>query len=119
MAIRMIRKCNKCGEHKPIEDFPSTGKGSNQRARVCKSCKNAYAKQLRAQMREIHKQTTPLDTLRTCKKCGEHKPLADFKSNPACIGGKGNICKACHATYCHEWNMRKKQSSGAGAGAFA
>jgi len=32
---------------------------------------------------------------RTCKKCGETKPIEKFKKRDTCIYGRGHVCKTC------------------------
>lgn len=41
--------------------------------------------------------------VRTCKKCGETKPLEDFANNKSCKYGKEYRCKACVAQYLYEY----------------
>jgi hypothetical protein len=36
------------------------------------------------------------DDKRPCVKCGERKPLDEFKKNASCVYGRDTICRACH-----------------------
>lgn len=46
--------------------------------------------------------------MRTCKKCGETKPLEDFAIGKNSKDGRRSICKKCHAEYQKAW----RKSSG-------
>jgi hypothetical protein len=43
---------------------------------------------------------------KVCSKCGISKPLTDFSKERLCIGGRGNVCKACdtatHKVWCEQ-----------------
>lgn len=39
---------------------------------------------------------------RTCRKCGEAKPMAEFHRHRRSIGGRRWACRACRAKYQHE-----------------
>lgn len=41
------KRCAKCGEKKPVEDFPKHGTSSDGRASYCRPCKNGLAKDRR------------------------------------------------------------------------
>jgi hypothetical protein len=64
--------CNRCGEHKPLAEFPKIG-------RICKSCKKAY-----------HDQWRGKKYARICRKCGENKPPSEMQRQQY-----RNICKSC------------------------
>jgi hypothetical protein len=66
--------CNRCGDRKPLTEFPKIG-------RICKACKKAYQDQWRAKAHA-----------RVCWKCGESKPPAEMQSMQY-----RNICKNCFA----------------------
>jgi len=43
---------------------------------------------------------TAADGMRTCRKCGEEKPLDQFVADKHCVAGHTYRCKACHSEIC-------------------
>jgi hypothetical protein len=71
-----FRPCKKCGGVKPLSEFPSyTLKGKRLWRHECTRCRSTYsAAWARGEIVPV-----PQDPdNRTCKKCGETKPLSDF-----------------------------------------
>ena len=46
------RKCNKCGEVKPLDEFPRDKRARNDRRNPCKECQSEYQKQYRQANKE-------------------------------------------------------------------
>jgi hypothetical protein len=59
--------------------------------------------------KEERMNTMPETTTRTCNKCGETKPLDEFRKNNTCTHGREPVCKACRRIYASEKyaNQRK------------
>ena len=43
-----MRRCTKCGEEKPLEDFAKHRRGAEGHRRTCKACQRADAREYRA-----------------------------------------------------------------------
>ena len=66
---------------------------------------------LQPETRDAQPETRP--ALRTCKKCGEEKPLSEFPKNEGCKDGRENRCKACRIKRVKEIKALKKATVGA------
>lgn len=113
MARRIAdRKCNTCGQAKPLTEFYDAPAGIFLKKANCKSCYNEKQKQHRSEGkgREISRRhrerkrgyTTEekysLETdekRRICRKCRETKPLEDFAPNKSCKFGRTHTCRKC------------------------
>ena len=86
------KRCNKCGEDKPIEDFGRTTQHQTGRKLRCKSCVNqaerlTYAKKL--------VNPNPPVASKKCSKCGEEKVASEFYLSPNVKSGLSSQCKEC------------------------
>lgn len=82
----MDKKCNKCGEVKPIEDFSFKSKKDNKRHTNCKLCMRKYNKShyqnnkdayydSHNKLKNRNKQfIIDYKTNKSCEKCGENHP---------------------------------------------
>ena len=43
-----------------------------------------------------------------CYKCGEYKPISEFKVKDQKLGTVYTVCKACHAEYCYDRRLLRK-----------
>jgi hypothetical protein len=61
--------------------------------------------------------TPPLDireikgrkTAKTCRKCGEEKPVEEFRRNPRISDGLSSWCSVCHVAATRDWRRRNKE----------
>lgn len=88
LALAGLKKCNKCGEVKEIEQFISE---SGARFFYCVSCMKARAKGVKKRFDELFELG-----LRNCTKCKTVKPFSDFNKLKTGRGGFGYVCKLCN-----------------------
>lgn len=88
LALAGLKKCNKCGEVKKIEEFISE---SGARFFYCISCIRARSKGIKKHFDELFN-----SHLRNCTKCKTVKPLSDFNKLKTGRGGFGYVCKLCN-----------------------
>ncbi len=48
--------------------------------------------------------------MKHCSKCGEKKPLDEFKKHKGCVEGRQNICKVCNTLYRKQYNKTDVES---------
>ncbi len=72
--IKGINKCVKCGESKPVEEFPVRSSAS-RRERVCLSCLSAPTK--------------------TCRRCRTKKADGEFPKHEGTLTGLSRVCVEC------------------------
>jgi hypothetical protein len=53
--------------------------------------------------RKTEKQT------KACTKCGEVKPLEEFRRNPRMADGISSWCSACHVAATRDWRQRNRE----------
>lgn len=61
--IQDVKKCNKCGEVKPIEDFKYSSKMNGTRTNLCKKCDNERRVALQKKRRKENKEVKFMLTL--------------------------------------------------------
>lgn len=109
-SSEVLRSCKKCGKVKPLDDFPAyTAKGVRYWRHDCLRCRSTYAA---AWARgEIVKAPEDPDN-RTCRKCGETKPISEFgtiytqKSHGRQY--KSHTCLVCHRPKAAAKEMRRR-----------
>lgn len=113
------RCCKQCGIEKAMERFHRHAQCNGGRLPICRDCKyQAYKTSAAYQCKRAAQQAAAAIRLaeraaaratarqekearlvaageKTCKKCGEIKPLTKFPSDLACIGGRSGSCYAC------------------------
>lgn len=104
------RGCTKCGLDKPLSEFSKHPRGKYGLKPSCKACDAAFhraknpprprpPRQIRAPL--------PLDTPKTCRKCGVTKTLADFslsrRATPTGCEVYRSDCKPCCSARALRW----------------
>lgn len=100
------KSCVKCGDEKPLSEFPVYHRNGRRR-RVCNTCWNAYHKRWRdGEIKPIAKDAVS----RVCRACGETKSTEDFAiayaKNSRGVNYRKHTCAAC-ARQRHAEQMRK------------
>ncbi len=114
------KRCAKCGEWKPANEFHVDRHSATGLTSYCKIC-NRTAK--RERMREIREERNASkeaalmeaeanEPMKRCTKCGEEKPLSRFSTDGTGKPGRlRSICKECNARYVREYAERKKREA--------
>jgi ribosomal protein L32 len=90
------KKCSKCGEVKPADEFHKNLNSKDGKDSQCKSCrKEYYAQQKAILQRDGYKVITE----KKCSKCGEVKPADEFSNYTHSKDGKQSWCKSCVKEY--------------------
>jgi len=84
-----MKLCKKCEVEKPNDRFPISGRG--YRTSPCKDCKNALGRE-RYRNPLPPKVVSDPSSLKLCKKCGEKKPIEQFRIEK---GYRSSPCKEC------------------------
>ena len=93
----VVRKnCTKCKETKPADEFwrASAGGSADGLNAYCKSCSRTYA----TEHRKVKYITVipVLVTSKTCRRCKEEKPVAQFYASKQNRDGLSGYCRKCH-----------------------
>lgn len=92
----MDKRCNVCGDIKPLDDFYRNGGGRPGHHACCKACDKARQEALREQYRcEYEERGGPLATEKKCGVCKTIKPAAEFYPNRATRSGLSGYCIKC------------------------
>lgn len=103
-----LRRCYKCRQNLPVEQFHKCRTGTAGRAKWCKTCRAAYSAAYNARLRggapkARHTQWDQPTVV--CIRCGEEKPQADF---PRCCQSRRQPCKKCRWTYLRAQKKQKR-----------
>jgi hypothetical protein len=100
MIIDGMKKCSKCGEWKPTEEFYKNTASNDGLQRRCISCDQKHDKERFSERRKQYRLTHPIKhidtTHRVCKRCKIYKPIEEFwrdRSNKTY--GRMSICIEC------------------------
>lgn len=116
------KRCSKCGEDKPLDDFYRSKRGLHGRYSSCKACKSAQSttwvkqnrekrNETRAARRERRKAEGPdvVVTEKRCPDCGATKPREQFGKDRGARDGLQHRCKACARQRRRERVARNRQ----------
>lgn len=99
------KRCTKCRQVLPLSEFEYTrsNKGEKIKRKICRTCYHESMSK-RARKKDITKtnedmntttqETTTVQT-KTCRCCGETKPISDFYQNKKASDGLQSYCKKC------------------------
>lgn len=87
----MSKRCSKCGEVKPLDEFFRNRKARDGRHSSCKVCSYATERATR------RPKSYPVSVeSKHCARCDEVKPAAEFTPLRSALDGLYSYCKACH-----------------------
>src|SRR5262249_5917006 len=97
LTIGSERTCTECGQTKPLSgslSIESTKRGYYGR---CRACRNARARARRGagQVLQVEAAASTIPGERTCKECGETKPLSGFLRVKDTKSGYNGRCRLC------------------------
>jgi hypothetical protein len=94
-----MKQCPKCKAIKPKSEFSSHPRNKDGLQSECKSCRAAYQRERREQLRLQNAERREFPEFKRCPKCGETKSGSEFYPNPSYPDGLSGHCKACAAEY--------------------
>jgi len=89
---KITRRCNICGQEKPLTQFSKNKKGKYGRQYTCKECSREYQRQRREE-RKAKGVVVPQE--KKCSLCGEVKPASEFYADITAANGLSSQCKEC------------------------
>lgn len=94
------KKCSKCGEIKPAEEFHIDKSKKEGLSSFCKKCSNKENKRRANINKQINvNREFNLTLIKKCYQCGEEKTLNNFFKNNQNKDGFGSLCKSCNYKY--------------------
>jgi hypothetical protein len=95
-----IKKCARCKEIKPIDNFRIINKKNGCRYSYCKEC-----------TREYHRThcITNIINIKKCSKCGEVLPIEKFNFRNEKTGYRQNYCRICQRIKNKEYRLNNLQ----------
>lgn len=88
-----MKTCYKCGETRPLEEFPPYKASSDGRKAKCSGCYQTG----RTPRQRVAKEAKPLRKQRICTGCRETLPIDTFKDDPEGRAGKDSMCRPCRS----------------------
>lgn len=93
---KLGKKCRRCGEVKPLDEFHKQKEGLGGRRPDCKNCRaGGESKWERSELLKIEVDGKLVDA-KKCTGCGEIKPLNQFRKRQTGVGGRASKCKLCN-----------------------
>jgi len=87
-----MKRCTKCGEEKPLEDFYVCRREKSGYSSRCKTCESVRKKCMYAK----RKANPPLPVIsKKCSRCGKEKPASEFYTSMSTVSGLSSHCKIC------------------------
>lgn len=120
----LTKRCTKCGEVKPLEEFSPRKDRRNGRQSRCRVCKARHDRERywekqgvppeewprlhqEAEARAARRNSIPAG-FKACSRCGEAKPLEEFPPHPDARDGRQSYCHACDAKCAREARWAKR-----------
>ena len=93
------RTCSRCGRRQPLGRFHANPNASDGRHAMCRDCARDYRQQRRARLDALRSVGAAVaSTWRTCPRCQQQLPAADFGRNLSHEDGLATYCRACVRT---------------------
>lgn len=90
------KRCTRCHETKPRDEFVLKRRGSDERTQPCRECRSAERAKQRRQAKRTQEELRS-STAKRCPRCTETKPLEDFSRSKRTADGHQYYCKPCAA----------------------
>ena len=78
--MEQTKRCGRCGEDKPADEFSACSSSKDGLQNRCKAC---------------HRETEQQRRKKFCRTCGKSKKRVDFHRNANAADGRDTKCKAC------------------------
>lgn len=97
------KKCTKCGEEKPLDEFHKRSDRPGKYRSRCMECTNKSG---------IHskRKVSTRDGFLICARCGEEKPEGDFYKRKEGIRKRRSKCKVCSSECCAEYRQGNEEA---------
>lgn len=106
--ITTTKRCSKCGELKPHDQF-YINNITGRVAAACKPCYLARRRELYAPTAKRPKYDTPPDGMKYCRRCGLAKPHDAFCRESRASDGLSSHCKSCRADESREYRGNNQE----------
>lgn len=110
--VVITKRCPKCGLEKPAEDFDRREKSPDGLQTYCRECHRKMQGKKPTLISKEDREQAAAATLaagqKTCRCCGQTKPLSEFPTNLSSIDGLSHICRDCKAEKVSQ-GMRKRR----------
>ena len=105
--------CTQCGIEKPLEEYAKARRARNGRQQPCNTCRYGALK-LKVLQNPNSIKARQLQSSWVCNRCGDEKPVKDFKTKKNAVTGHTQPCKDCTnlaSRERHKSNPEKYQAS--------
>lgn len=91
------KRCSKCGETKPLDDFGINRTSKDGKQRWCKACMNKATSRTKGNRTGKNTAKAEQSMTKTCPKCGRELPRDAFYPKLEAKDGLQSWCKECNA----------------------
>lgn len=97
-AVPAEKRCSRCGERKPAEDFSASSSSRDGLASRCRSCHRLDVAEYRERVRARNRERGPRrDGVKRCSACDRVRARTDFAANASGTDGLQWRCRRCAA----------------------
>lgn len=89
------KACSRCGDRKPLADFPVDKRARTGRASWCKSCGNVYRQKYRKRPDISRLRLLVKPGEKVCVGCMSIKPIEEFSPGGSSAVNRTTYCRAC------------------------
>lgn len=108
------KTCLRCGKHKAWAEYRRQASAGDGHQTYCRACANVYerecdernAEAVKARYAEKLAREVDRKTTKTCRKCGQERPLLEFYAARSTADGRANHCMPCAKAYQREWRAK-------------
>lgn len=109
-----MKKCSRCAQTKPLDQFYASSVSKDKRQNYCRSCRAEHERDRRAPSREANRRKLEARNARTeqtCTRCEETKPIEEFSFRNDRPEKRRSQCIPCWKEVCSERNHRYSEEN--------
>ena len=92
VSSALAKRCSKCGEEKPLDDFHKKTGSRDGKESCCKACKSKFYRERYTRLKQ-NPPTPP--SSKVCTKCGIEKSASEFAQTLNSSDGLSTQCRTC------------------------
>lgn len=89
--MTIVKRCGRCGEKKPLDEFPPDRNRYDGRQSWCHGCHALYSRDRHREMMTEYRS----GDFKRCGRCREEKPVEEFHRSAGTRDGRHHWCKSC------------------------
>lgn len=101
------KKCNKCGEWKPVGAFTRDKRNRDGLQGICQPCRKS--REMSKMQERIEASSFRKIDVKTCGTCKETKSIDEYYQDLRSVDARGTICKTCRNLKTEHWRETNRE----------